>query len=106
MSRRALIPVVTGIPLAMIAIFVVASRWIVPNATRQDIMTGVTSPGTTGHLFGTDQLGRDITQLAIAGASSAVVGPVVIALGSMIIGVMLGTFAGYMGGWLVQREDL
>ena len=100
MSRRPLIPIVTGIPLAMIAIFVVASRWIVPNATRQDIMTGVTSPGTTGHLFGTDQLGRDITQLAIAGASSAVVGPVVIALGSMIIGVMLGTFAGYMGGWL------
>ncbi|MBJ7362765.1 MAG: hypothetical protein JHD36_08450, partial [Ilumatobacteraceae bacterium] len=100
MSRRPLIPIVTGIPLAIIAIFVIASRWIVPNATRQDIMTGVTSPGTAGHLFGTDQLGRDITQLAIAGTGSAVIGPIVIALGSMMIGIMLGTFAGYMGGWL------
>jgi peptide/nickel transport system permease protein len=86
--------------LGIIAIFVVASRWIVPNATKQDIMTGVTSPGTAGHLFGTDQLGRDIAQLAIAGAGSAVVGPIVIALGSMMIGIMLGTLAGYIGGWL------
>ena len=68
MSRRPLIPIVTGIPLAIIAIFVIASRWIVPNATRQDIMTGVTSPGTAGHLFGTDQLGRDVLSNIIAGA--------------------------------------
>jgi peptide/nickel transport system permease protein len=99
-TQRSLIPFVTGIPLSIIAIFVLASRWIVPNATQQDIMTGVTAPGTAGHLFGTDQLGRDIGQLAIAGASSAVVGPIVIALGSMVIGILLGTFAGYMGGWL------
>jgi peptide/nickel transport system permease protein len=99
-TQRSLIPFVTGIPLSIIAIFVLASRWIVPNATQQNIMTGVTAPGTAGHLFGTDQLGRDIGQLAIAGASSAVVGPIVIALGSMVIGILLGTFAGYMGGWL------
>jgi hypothetical protein len=50
-TQRSLIPFVTGIPLSIIAIFVLASRWIVPNATQQDIMTGVTAPGTAGHLF-------------------------------------------------------
>ena len=100
MRRLPLIPVLCAVPLAVVAVFVVASQWIVPDATAQDILTGVTSPGTVGHPFGTDQLGRDIAQLAIAGTRSAVVGPIVIALGSMLIGLVMGTVAGYVGGVL------
>jgi len=99
-KRVPLTAVLSAIPLAVVGVFVVFSGWLVPNATAQDILTGVVAPGEEGHLFGTDQLGRDIAQLAIAGARSAVVGPIVIALGSMLLGLLLGTIAGYMGGAL------
>ncbi|MCB0997895.1 MAG: ABC transporter permease [Acidimicrobiales bacterium] len=97
-ARRQLTPVVAAIPLVIVAVFAAASNWLAPDARVQDILTGVTPPGTAGHLFGTDTNGRDIAQLAIAGARTAVVGPVVIALGSMCIGLVLGTVAGYLGG--------
>jgi peptide/nickel transport system permease protein len=98
--KRQLTPIIAAVPLAIVGVFVVGSSWLAPDATDQDILTGATAPGTGGHLFGTDQLGRDIWQFAVAGARSAVVGPIVIALGSMVIGLILGTLAGYIGGFL------
>ncbi|WP_300677504.1 ABC transporter permease [Nocardioides sp.] len=89
-----------ALPLVVIAVCAAFSGLLVPDATHKDILLGTTAPGTGGHLFGTDQLGRDVLQMAVAGARSAVVGPVVIALGSMAIGLLLGTIAGYSGGWL------
>ena len=98
MKRLSFTPVVAGVPLAVIVVFVVASPLLAPDPTEQDVLLGVTSPGNDGHLFGTDQLGRDIWQLAIAGARSAVIGPIAIAIGSMVLGLVLGTVAGYLGG--------
>ncbi len=100
MKRLPLTPIVAAVPLAIVAVFVLGAQWLAPDATTQDIYTGVTPPGTGGHLFGTDQLGRDIWQLSIAGAGSAVIGPIVIAIGSMMLGLLLGTLAGYIGGGL------
>jgi peptide/nickel transport system permease protein len=102
-SARRRVPVtllISSVPLAVITVFVLFAGLLAPDATEQDVLTGVVGPGEAGHLFGTDQLGRDIAQLAIAGARSAVVGPIVVALGSMLIGVVLGTLAGYFGGGL------
>lgn len=101
MRRRIPLPLlVGGIPLLAVLACVAFARWLVPDATRQEILLGAVPFGSPGHLFGTDQLGRDILRMAIAGAGSAVVGPVVIAIGSMAIGILLGTLAGYLGGWL------
>lgn len=100
MRRVPLTPVLCAVPLLVIAFFVVAGAWLAPHATQQDVLLGVVGPGMSGHVFGTDLLGRDILGLSVAGARSAIVGPVVIALGSMLIGMVLGTLAGYHGGWL------
>lgn len=101
MKRRLpLVPIVAAVPLVIVAICAIGAQWLAPDARLQDILTGVTPPGTPGHIFGTDTNGRDIAQLAIAGAWNAVVGPLLIALGSMTIGLGLGTAAGYLGGWV------
>jgi peptide/nickel transport system permease protein len=68
-----------------------------PNAQR--LLAALTGP-SRANLLGTDELGRDVLSRTIVGARTAVIGPAVIALGSMIIGSALGLFAGYMGGWL------
>ncbi len=110
MKYPPLTPVLCAIPLSVVAVCVVGSQWIAPNAGEPDILLGLTPAGTPGHRFGTDQVGHDVLQLAIAGARSAVVGPLFIALGSMLIGLLLGSLAGYLGGWtdlvLTKYADL
>lgn len=93
--------IVAAIAIVVLA-FVLAAfgPLIAPDATRQDILDSLLPVGSPGHPLGTDQLGRDVFQLAVAGASSAIVGPLVIALGSCVIGVSLGMLAGYRGGWI------
>lgn len=86
--------------LVIVAVAVVAGPLLFPDATGQDILSSLMPAGSPGHPLGTDELGRDIFALTVAGAASALVGPVCVALGSMIIGVVLGTLAGYQRGRL------
>ena len=101
--RRGRLPVSVALSillLLLIAACAIAPGLIAPRAEQQDILLGVTAPGAAGHVLGTDDLGRDIVQLTLGGTRSAVLGPVAIALGSMLLGVLFGTTAGYRGGIL------
>jgi len=52
----------------------------------------------TGHLFGTDEFGRDILSRIMKGASvSLVISICATALGA-VVGVLMGIWAGYLGG--------
>jgi peptide/nickel transport system permease protein len=97
MSRPPAGVVAAMVVLGLLAIAALSAPLLVPNATRQDILAGLTTP-SRAHPLGTDKLGRDVLQLTIAGARSALIGPLVIAFGSMVLGVLLGTLAGYLGG--------
>jgi peptide/nickel transport system permease protein len=98
--RFPVLVVISLIVLAFVAVCALAPGLVAPGATAQDILLGVSLPGTPGHLLGTDDLGRDILLLTLAGTRSAVLGPLVIAAGSMTLGILLGTPAGYFGGLL------
>jgi peptide/nickel transport system permease protein len=67
-----------------------------PN--EQDLLNSLLG-SSREHPLGTDDLGRDIASRTIVGARTAVVGPVLIALGAMLIGNVLGLLAGYLGGF-------
>ncbi len=58
------------------------------------------APPSRQHLFGTDDLGRDeFARVLYGGRISLLVGVTAMLLGSAI-GVVLGSIAGYMGGWI------
>jgi peptide/nickel transport system permease protein len=68
-----------------------------PN--EQDILGRLQKPSTV-HLFGTDQYGRDVLSRVIWGARPSV-SIALLSMGiSMVIGVSIGIFAAYNGGWI------
>ncbi|MFI6817414.1 ABC transporter permease [Nonomuraea sp. NPDC050328] len=97
-SRPPLTVLAALLVLAVAAVCAAFAPWLVPGATEQDLMTGLTGPGP-GHPLGTDDLGRDVLELLVAGARTAVPGALAVALGSMILGNLIGLPAGYFGGW-------
>ena len=67
-----------------------------PNEMTLDMM----SAPSYQHLLGTDDLGRDLFSRIIWGTQvSLFVGFVTVAI-SLIVGVFLGVWAGYYGGWI------
>lgn len=86
--------------LVVVAIF---APWIAPfpqDARGATHIENKLLPPSTTHLFGTDELGRDIFSRVVFGARiSLSVGVFAIGL-SLLIGVPLGVVAGYIGGWL------
>ena len=52
------------------------------------------------HIFGTDQMGRDIWARMLYGGRISIIVGLGSALGAALIGVTLGMFVGYKGGWL------
>lgn len=98
--RPSVIVVLAFTVLAVTAFAAVFGAVLYPDAMRQDILSGLLPPGSPGHPLGTDELGRDVLAMTVAGAASALIGPVCVAVGSMILGIVLGTLAGYERGWL------
>lgn len=63
-------------------------------------------PPTWQHLFGTDKLGRDILSRVMHGGQISILVGLGSALGAALVGVMLGSYCGYKGGFadkLVMR---
>ena len=69
------------------------------SPTTIDLKSRMAQPGGA-HLFGADQMGRDIWSRMLYGGQISIIVGLGSALGAAIIGVSLGMFVGYKGGWL------
>jgi peptide/nickel transport system permease protein len=82
----------------IVSIFAIVGPWIAPhNPNATNLALGITKPSGSAWL-GTDDLGRDILSRTIVGARTAMVGPILIAFGAMVLGNLLGLISGYRGG--------
>src|SRR6266481_6251800 len=87
-----------GVALVTIfVLFALFAPWIAPqNPFAIDLPSRLQAP-TASHWFGTDELGRDILSRVIYGARiSMLVGTGVVA-GSLLLGLIFGSIAGYYG---------
>ena len=57
-------------------------------------------PGTPGYWLGTDDFGRDILSRIIHGARITLYIIALVAVTAPVLGLLVGTVAGYFGGWI------
>jgi peptide/nickel transport system permease protein len=85
--------------VAVFVMFALFAPWIAPQGPSAIDLPSRLQPPSAAHWFGTDELGRDILSRVIYGARiSMLVGSSVVA-GSLLLGLILGSIAGYYGGW-------
>lgn len=66
----------------------------------QNLGARLQPPGTEGHIFGTDSLGRDIYSRILYGARISIYIVLLVAMVAPLLGLIIGTIAGYAGGWI------
>lgn len=101
--RRDRPAMVAAFVLLAIALLVVIGPWLSPWQADHVDFDGAwnAAPGLGGlHLFGTDNVGRDLFVRTLAGGRISLMIGVVATAVSLVIGVSWGAIAGYFGGRL------
>lgn len=96
--RMPLFAVSLGIVLVWVIIIIFGDQIAPFSATAQGAQP-LLPPGGP-HLFGTDELGRDVFSRVIHGARISLVFAVILVVGAMLIGSLVGVIAGFFGGWI------
>src|SRR2546421_12758898 len=90
-----------SIGLALIVLFCLCALfapWLAPqDPAAIELPTRLARP-SAAHWFGTDELGRDIFSRIIYGARISMLVGVSVVGASLLLGVMIGSLAGYYGG--------
>jgi peptide/nickel transport system permease protein len=95
---RMRLAVVGGAIVGAIVLAALFGPLVVPYSPTQQDVRNILKPPAVAHLLGTDELGRDTLTRVLYGAQvSLQVGVLAVAI-SLLIGVSLGLFAGYMRG--------
>jgi oligopeptide transport system permease protein len=96
-NRPAIVSLCVVILLVLVAIF---ASWIAPYPYEKQDFEHTNAEPSIQHLFGTDDLGRDIFSRMVYGARISMTVALVDELIILLIGVPLGLMAGYFGRWI------
>jgi peptide/nickel transport system permease protein len=88
-----------GIVVALVAIAWLAPLLAPDSPTVGDLAARLLPPSAT-HWFGTDDQGRDIVSRLVYGARITLQVVVTVAVLAAPVGLLVGTVAGYFGGWV------
>jgi oligopeptide transport system permease protein len=90
------------VALGAVVIVALLGPWLSPNDYQStDFDFVLHCPTWTGwHVFGTDELGRDLFVRTMFGIRVTITVALVASAVSLLIGVLYGAVAGYAGGWI------
>jgi peptide/nickel transport system permease protein len=94
------VPARVGLALTLLLIILaLAAPLLAPSdPTAQNLPARLASP-SGAHWMGTDELGRDIFSRILFGARVSMLVSISVVLGAGILGLAIGSLAGYFGGW-------
>ncbi|WP_371870124.1 ABC transporter permease [Gemmobacter megaterium] len=95
-------------PLAMVGLAVIVlllvmaalAPWIAPYSPLEGMLSNRLQPPSSAHWMGTDELGRDIFSRVVHGSRITLMIVILVAVIAAPLGLIIGTVAGYYGGWV------
>src|SRR5258708_32565614 len=99
-SRFRRTAVLLGLTFVLALVLVALGAGLLAPRDPFAISNVVLSPPSAAHLFGTDNLGRDVFSGVVHGARVSLLVGFVSALAAALIGIVIGGLAGYFGGLL------
>ncbi len=98
--------VLARVGFAAAIILLILAPWISPaDPASQNLPSRLEAP-SHAHWFGTDELGRDVLTRVIYGARVSMLVSVCVVFGCGSVGLLMGTLAGYFGGWFDRIVNL
>ena len=97
-SSRA-VTIAASTVLVILVCVAIGADWIAPyDPLRQSLRDAMQGP-TAAHWLGTDDLGRDVLSRLVFGCRIALIAAAEATSIAIVLGVPLGLFVGYRGGW-------
>ncbi len=99
-SRNPLAMIGLSIIVALVLVAALAPVLATQDPFAQNLTERLLAPGTAGHYFGTDELGRDVYSRILHGASITLYIVTLVVITAPLAGLAIGTVSGYLGGWV------
>jgi peptide/nickel transport system permease protein len=90
--------IVASIYLLILAVVAGAAPWIAPHDPSGVDLSAVSAGSTSGHLLGTDELGRDVLSRVIWGARTSLAGPLFVVIVGTVVGTTVAITCAWRGG--------
>ena len=88
----------SGGALLLLAVLAIVGPWLSEHSYLATNFDNILDEPGAEHLFGTDDLGRDLFVRSMLGIRITLLVAIVASVVSLVIGVLYGAFAGYVGG--------
>jgi peptide/nickel transport system permease protein len=92
------VTVASAVVLVLVVAVALFGRFIVPYGLNATDVTNALQPPSAAHLFGTDDLGRDVFSRVIASTEVSLLVAVVSVAVALLLGVSIGVLSGYARG--------
>ncbi|GAA1116538.1 ABC transporter permease [Nocardiopsis composta] len=96
--RRTAVPWTAAAVLALIGLAALAPGLIAPADPFAEDITARLLPPSAAHLFGTDELGRDLFSRVVHGARTSLATALLALAFALALSLLIGLLAGYLGG--------
>jgi peptide/nickel transport system permease protein len=99
LARNPLALLGLGIVVALVLMALAAPLLATHDPYAQSLAERLLPPGSPEHWLGTDEFGRDIWSRLVYGSRITLYIVLLVALTAPVFGLVIGTVAGYYGGW-------
>ena len=100
MCRQNHLAAISAAVIVIIILLAIFAPVIAPYGEAQQDLTARLQGPSAAHIFGTDELGRDVFSRILYGARVSLVVGIFPAIISLFIGIVLGLISGYFRGWI------
>ena len=88
------------VTLGIFVILALLAPWIAPYPPAKLDLLHTNAPPSAQHWLGTDTIGRDVLSRLLYGSRVSLLVGFLVAAGSVLVGSLVGSIAGFFGGWI------